>query len=486
MVNGYLNEHYVSALEARVQETLHQCRQRIWGFVTAVSGETIHISGLGNIAHVGDQISFTNREKPGPHGEIIALEGGEGIALLYEDPGDISIGTEVQHTPARPMKPSASWIGSMLNHAGLKPDGTRPAEGVTASALKAAPPPPSRRKPLGERLSTGYAAFDTFLPLCKGQRLGLFAGSGVGKSTLVAGLAKGVEADVVILALIGERGRELRNFVDNTLGPEGMKRAIVVSATSNEPAPLKKRAAYTAMALAEFFRDQGLHVLLLFDSLTRFAEAHREVALTAGEIPSLRAFPPSTFRAVASLTERAGPGAEGQGDITAVFSVLVAGSDMDEPVADMVRGILDGHVILDREIAERGRYPAIDIRRSVSRSLPEAASSAENAMLARARAILADHEDAAPMIRAGLYVAGSDPSIDEAIRLWPALDRFVGSVAEGNSHRSFLQLHSIIDGVDIEEANGDSATDKPVLAAESLDIGEDQVGAANTANSAAL
>ncbi len=212
------------------------------------------------------------------------------------------------------------------------------------------------------------------------------------------------------IALIGERGRELRDFVDNVLGPKGMARAVVIAATSDQAPLIKRRAAWMAMATAEVFRDQGRHVLLLLDSLTRFAEAHREIALTAGEAPSLRGFPPSTANLIASLCERAGPGPFGKGDITGVFSVLVAASDMDEPIADITRGVLDGHVVLDRGIAERGRFPAIDVRRSVSRSLPRDRDRAENAMLARLRRVLTAYENAALMIQTGLYVPGSDPA----------------------------------------------------------------------------
>ncbi|MER2507305.1 MAG: FliI/YscN family ATPase, partial [Amaricoccus sp.] len=303
---------------------------------------------------------------------------------------------------------------------------------------------PATRKGLGARLATGLSVFDTILPLARGQRIGVFAGSGVGKSTLLADLARGIEADVVVLGLIGERGRELRDFVDNVLGPVGMARSVVVAATSDQAPLIKRRAAWMAMAVAEVFRDQGRHVLLLIDSLTRFAEAHREIALTAGEAPSLRGFPPSTANLIASLCERAGPGPFGKGDITGVFSVLVAGSDMDEPIADISRGVLDGHVVLDRAIAERGRFPAIDVRRSVSRSLPRIATETENAQLARMRRVLTAYENAALMIQTGLYAPGSDPAIDEAIKLWPALDAFFTTTAPEGVADSFARLGALL------------------------------------------
>jgi flagellum-specific ATP synthase len=273
------------------------------------------------------------------------------------------------------------------------------------------------------------AVFDTLLPLVRGQRIGLFAGSGVGKSSLLAKFARGVEADVVVIALVGERGRELREFTERVLGPIGMERSVVVTATSDQSPIMRRMCALTAMAVAEHFRDQGKHVLLLVDSVTRFAEAHREVALAGGEGASLRGFPPSLNQAIMGLAERAGPGPEGTGDITAVFSVLVAGSDMEEPVADILRGVLDGHVVLDRRIAERGRFPAIDLLRSVSRSLPEAASEDENEMIAEARKLLGAYDRAEMMIQAGLYTMGSDQLVDRAIKIWPRLDSFLAEAS---------------------------------------------------------
>ncbi|RMF34898.1 MAG: flagellum-specific ATP synthase FliI, partial [Alphaproteobacteria bacterium] len=285
------------------------------------------------------------------------------------------------------------------------------------------------RRPLGGRLATGLAAFDTMLPIARGQRIGIFAGSGIGKSSLLADLARGVEAERVVLVLIGERGREVGGFLREALDDAARARMTAVVATSDASPLIKRRAAWTGMAVAEAYRDQGAHVLFLMDSLTRFAEAHREVALTAGEPPSLRAYPPSTAALIAGLAERAGPGrdAAGEGDITGIFTVLVAGSDMEEPVADITRGILDGHVILDRTIAERGRFPAIDVRRSVSRSLPGAATEEENALIAEARRHLGTYDQALPMIQTGLYQPGSDPEIDAAMRVFPALDALMGA-----------------------------------------------------------
>ncbi len=270
------------------------------------------------------------------------------------------------------------------------------------------------------------------LPIVRGQRVGLFAGSGVGKSSLLSQLARGVSADVVVIALVGERGRELREFVETTLGETGLARSVVIAATSDQSPLLRRQCLLSAMTVAEYFRDQGQHVLFLADSVTRFAEAHREIALTAGEQPSLRGYPPSVQSAIMGLAERAGPGIEASGDITAVFSVLVPGSDMEEPIADILRGVLDGHVVLDRTIAERGRFPAIDLLRSVSRSLPWAATAEENRLIADARKVIATWEGAAMMVQAGLYQAGTDAMIDRAIKIWPGLDAYLALNAPAN------------------------------------------------------
>lgn len=297
---------------------------------------------------------------------------------------------------------------------------------------------------MGERLDTGMAGMNTMLPIVQGQRIGLFAGSGVGKSSLLGHLAQNMTSDIVVIAMVGERGRELRHFIENVLGPVGLKRAVVICATSDQSPLIRRRCAWAAMSVAEYFRDQGKSVLLLADSITRFAEAHREVAVAAGEAPVLRGYPPSTAHLIMSLCERAGPGQGSQGDITGVFSVLVAGSDMEEPIADILRGVLDGHVVLDRSIAERGRYPAIDVLRSISRSLPAAATEEENALLTRARNLLAVYDRNAMMIRAGLYSAGSDAEIDAAVQIWPELDAFLARVETQGIRNSFKQLELIL------------------------------------------
>lgn len=412
--------------------------QKVWGRVSAIDSGVIHIAGLHNVARIGDRVSIIGKNEAS--GEVIAIKDDELLAMPDSTLNGMSPGDRAYLCAESEAYPSEEWIGEIISSDGTFFDGRRTPKGDRPMPLNPPPMPVTARRGLGERLDTGLAAFDTFLPICKGQRIGLFAGSGIGKSSLIADLAKGVQADIVIVALIGERSREVREFAEDVLKQtKGGARAIVFASTCDEPAPSKRRGALLALTAAEYFRDQGLHVLLLFDSITRYADAHREIALTAGETPSLRAYPPSTFRAIASLAERTGPGAGQTGDITAIFSVLVAGSDMDEPVSDMVRGILDGHVVLDRDIAERGRFPAINIRRSVSRSLPRAASNEENAVINEGRRLIAAYDEAAAMIQTGLYAVGSDPVIDRALAVWPQLDQFVSEKADHCSE-SFAKL----------------------------------------------
>jgi len=414
---------------------------RIWGTVRASDGVSVRIAGLSAFARLGDHLAVG---AGGLRAEVVAIDRDVVTAMLMGPGEGLAAGARADLVTEAAPKPSPAWCGHVVDAFGRLADGSPAPEGEAAAALRHAPPRAASRRALGGRIGTGLAATDTMLPLCRGQRLGVFAGSGVGKSMLLGALARGVEADRVVIGLIGERGREVGDFVHRTLGRDAMARAVVVAATSDQTALVKRRAALLAMAVAEHFRDAGEHVLLLVDSLTRYAEAHREIALAAGEAPALRAFPPSTGAEIAQLCERAGPGSGTQGDITAVFTVLVAGSDMEEPVADMVRGVLDGHVVLDRAIAERGRYPAIDLCRSVSRSAPGAWTPQEAALAGEARRLTAAYEEAAPMIQAGLYQKGSDPLLDRAVALWPALDAFVGRIEEDGPEASFAALAEIL------------------------------------------
>jgi len=417
---------------------------RAVGHVEEVVGDGLRISGLSAWARVGDWLTLRRPGRPDLCGEVHRIGPEDLFMDPHVPPEGVSVGDRVLLSPPPVFAPGAHWIGRVIDPFGRPLDGRPLLRGPEARELHIAPPPPNERLPLGERLNTGLAVLNTLLPLVRGQRIGLFAGSGVGKSRLLACLARSAEADVIVIALIGERGRELREFVTEVLGPEGMRRAVLVAATSDRPAAHRRRCAAAALTVAEFFREQGKDVLLLADSITRLAEAHREAALTAGEAPALRGFPPSVTPLITGLTERAGPGREGEGSITAVFTVLVAGSDMDEPIADILRGVLDGHVVLDRDIAERGRFPAIDVGRSVSRALPDAASEEENVLISDVRRLLGAYERSEVMLRAGLYSEGNDPLLDQAVRVWPDLDQFFAAGGEGGIEDGFNRLRLIL------------------------------------------
>lgn len=414
------------------------------GRVIRAEGGVLHISGLSDTASIGCALQVYRRRGDALRGEVVQIIGDTLVMLCEAPPEGIALNDRAVLLSPAGIAPTEAWLGRIIDPSGAPLDGKPLLRGGTARPLLCAPPKAAERRGFGARLGTGLAVTNTMLPLVKGQRVGLFAGSGVGKSTLLGQLSRYVTADVVVIAMVGERGRELRHFVEEVLGKEGLARTVVVAATSDQSPLLRRRCAWTAMAVAEHFRDDGKSVLFLADSITRFAEAHREVAVAAGEAPVLRGFPPSTAHMITALCERAGPGSGIQGDITALFSVLVAGSDMDEPVADILRGVLDGHIVLDRAIAERGRFPAVDVLRSVSRSLPAAASTRENALLAQTRKMLGLYDANAMMIRAGLYSHGSDPEIDKAIQLFPEVEAFLAKVEPDDPQRSFSQLELIL------------------------------------------
>ena len=415
------------------------------GQVCEIGSSVLSVKGLQMFASVGDLVEIASKNGTICLGEVLGFSQDCATILPEYGTGGASLGDLVELVGDNGIAPDQTWLGRVVDPFGRPLDDRPLFRGKKQFDLRASPPPAASRRRLGRRLPTGLAAFNTFFPVLQGQRLGLFAGSGVGKSTLIADLAKGLEAEVVVLALIGERGRELRGFLEDVLSAEGLKRAVVIAATSDQSPMIRRRAAWTAMAVAEYFRDLGAHVLFLADSITRFAEAHREIATATGEAASLRGFPPSTSQTIMELCERAGPGPEGSGDITAVLSVLVAGSDMDEPIADIVRGVLDGHIVLDRKIAEAGRFPAIDVLRSVSRSLPEAATDEENALLSLARQRMGDFSQAELMIKAGLYKDGTDAKVDEAIETRPKLEVFLAQKGHQDIETSFARLKTCLE-----------------------------------------
>ncbi len=405
------------------------------GRVSALSGLSVDVAGLAGLVCAGDRVGLASRSGQDVAAEIIGFRDGVARAMVFGALDGIGPGCRATVAPAMGGATSGgghlavddSWLGRVIDPLGRAMDGLgRPSQGGTLRPVRASPPDATLRARLGGRLDVGLRVMNAFTTCRTGQRLGLFAGSGVGKSTLLSMLARNTACDVVVLALVGERGREVREFLEDDLGPEGLARSVVVVATSDSSPLMRREAAYSAMTVAEHFRDQGKSVLLLMDSVTRFCLALREIGLSAGEPPATRGYPPSVFAELPRLLERAGPGpvlADGTaGQISALFTVLVEGDDHNEPVADAVRGILDGHIVMDRRIGEGGRYPAIDVLRSLSRAVPGCNSAAENALTRRARGLLSLYAEMADMVRLGAYKPGADPAVDEAVALAPRIE----------------------------------------------------------------
>lgn len=398
-----------------------------YGKVTGVLGMLVEISGLERALTIGDRCVLQTIDKKYIPCEVIGFKDGHAMAMPFAGTQGIGIGCRafVQH--ARPtVQPHNGWLGRVIN-AFAEPIDSKGAlpEGNKSIFVQSAPPPAHTRQRVGGKIDVGVRAMNAFLTLCEGQRMGIFAGSGVGKSTLLSMLARYTSADVNVIGLIGERGREVQEFIEDDLGDEGLKKSVLVVATGDESPLMRRQAAYLTLAVAEYFAAQGKHVLCLMDSVTRFAMALREIGLAMGEPPASKGYTPSVFAELPKLLERAGPGAKGNGAITGLFTVLVEGDDTNEPIADAVRGIIDGHIILDRAIAERGRFPAINILRSVSRVMPDCNSEAENLLVGKARRLLSIYENMAELIRLGAYRRGSDAAVDEAIHYHEALEAFL-------------------------------------------------------------
>ena len=415
------------------------------GRVRSLGGLELLAAGLGAEARLGAHVEVAGRIR----GEIVALEKGAASVLPFGTWDGVAVSDDVRLLGAGDaLFPDPSWVGRALDAFGAPLDGSVLPQGPKAYPFRATPPDAFRRRQTGQKLESGIKAVDVFIPLCRGQRLGVFAGSGVGKSTLMAMFARQIDADVIVIGLVGERGREVQDFITRDLGPEGMARTVLVVATSDQPPLTRRQAAWTATAIAEYLRDQGKQVLLMIDSVTRFAMAQREIGLAAGEPPTTRGYTPTVFAELPRLLERSGPGtpSAGQGDITAIYTVLVDGDDHNEPIADTVRGILDGHVILDRKIAETGRYPAIDVAKSVSRALPHCHTSAERAIMTAARRALAAAADVEDLVRIGAYRKGSDPATDAAIRFAELAEGFLrqGRTDRQGSEISFATLYGLL------------------------------------------
>jgi flagellum-specific ATP synthase len=404
----------------------------VYGTVTAVLGMLIECTGIERLLSIGSRCRVVSQS--GLQGqtlsiaaEVVGFRENKVLLMPFSSPEGVGPGAKVLvEGNASVCYPSEGWLGRVINALGEPVDGKGPLPmGEVPYLLRNQPPEAHERQRVKGKINLGVRSINTFLSCCRGQRMGIFAGSGVGKSIIMSMLARNSQADINVIGLIGERSRELQEFIEDDLGEEGLKRSIIIVATSSEYALLRRQSAYMTMAVAEYFRDRGKEVLCLMDSVTRFAMAQREIGLSAGEPPTSKGYTPTVFAELPKLLERAGPGKAGQGSITGLFTVLVEGDDTNEPVSDTVRGILDGHIILDRSIAQRGRFPAVNILKSVSRTLPDCNTDQENALVQVARNLMSTYEDMAEMIRLGAYRKGSDPNVDQAIQYYPALENFL-------------------------------------------------------------
>jgi flagellum-specific ATP synthase len=423
------------------------------GRVAAVNGLLIEARGGLTRLAVGARVEIDRFNDGVLAAEVVGFRETRALLMPFGPVEGVAPGAEIRIEPqGSAVRPTKAWLGRIVDAFGDPIDGLGPLQqGAVPYPLKAAPPPAHARDRVGERLDLGVRAMNVFTTCCRGQRLGVFAGSGVGKSVLLSMLAKNADCDAVVVGLIGERGREVREFIEETLGPEGLKRAIVVVATSDEPALKRRQAAYMTMAIAEYLRDQDLEVLCLMDSVTRFAMAQREIGLAAGEPPTTKGYTPTVFTELPKLLERAGPGpmrpdGTKAGPITGLFTVLVDGDDHNEPIADAVRGILDGHIVMERAIAERGRFPAINVLKSISRTMPGCHLPHERELVTAARQSLSAYSNMEELIRIGAYRPGADPQVDRAIQLNPALEGFLSQSPDDATplEASFAALGQIL------------------------------------------
>ena len=401
---------------------LHQSYEKRLGKVAKVVGLTIESIGptarLNDLCHIIAQ--DTNQII---NAEVIGFRDDRVLLMPYDLTVGVGLGSRVENTNA-PLKVMVGddLLGKTLDGLGRPIDGSQ-INCSGAYSVDAQPPDPLKREIIDTVLPLGVKAVDGLITVGKGQRIGIFAGSGVGKSTLLGMFARNTKADINVIALIGERGREVREFIERDLGPEGMKRSVVVVATSDKPALIRKKAAKTATAIAEYFRDQGKDVLLMMDSLTRFSMAQREIGLASGEPPVSRGYPPSVYAEMPQLLERAGRA--DKGSITGLYTVLVDGDDFNEPITDTARSILDGHIVLDRKIAQKNHYPAIDVLQSISRVMSSIADGEHKKAAGRLKNVLATYSEAEDLVNIGAYKAGSNPAIDFALSKIDAVNEFL-------------------------------------------------------------
>ncbi len=455
---GQLSYKRKWSLRALIDDISRIATVQLYGRVCAVQGMLVEITGVQNHLSVGDRCTILRDDGERVPCEVVGFRRSRALAMPFGALLGVGLGNAVELGASDPVVyPRDAWLGRVVNSFAEPLDDGGPLPlGPVAYPIRNTPPPAHSRQRVTEKIDVGVRSINAFLTCCRGQRMGIFSGSGVGKSLLLSMMARYSAADVVVIGLVGERGREVREFIEEHLGPEGLAKSVLVVATSDESALMRRQAAYLTMTVAEYFRDQGKDVLCLIDSVTRFAMAQREIGLSAGEPPASKGYTPTVFSELPRLLERAGPGVA-DGSITGLFTVLVEGDDHNEPISDAVRGIVDGHIVLDRAIAQRNRFPAIDVLRSVSRTLPQCNTSSQNALIDRARGLMAVYSDMAELIRLGAYRAGSDPAVDEAIRLHEGLEAFQRQdIAERTSLESgYRQLAQIL-GMD-DPAQAESA-----------------------------
>ena len=420
----------------------------VYGRVTKVLGLLVEIAGFGDGLSIGSRVHLRPKNKKDVPCEVIGFKDERALLMPFGTLEGVGLDCPAYIQMTEPtICPDDRWLGRVINALGEPIDGKGPlVQGAHPILLKNKAPDPHQRQRIGAPLDLGVRAVNTFLSTCSGQRMGIFAGSGVGKSVVLSMMASYTEADVSVIGLVGERGREVQEFLEDDLGELGLNRSVVIVATGDEPALMRRQAAYTTLATAEYFRKQGKKVLCLMDSVTRFAMAQREIGLSAGEPPTSKGYPPTTFGELARLLERAGPGIQGEGSITGLFSVLVEGDDMNEPISDSVRGIVDGHIVMERKIAERGRYPAINILKSVSRSMPQCLTEEQNGLVTIAKKLVSSYEDMEELIKLGAYRKGSDPDVDNAIDRYPHIESFLTQQKDNSSsiEESFELLASAL------------------------------------------
>lgn len=404
-----------------------------YGRVLSVQGLLVEVGGPLHEMSIGSRVVITGLNDRDIPCEVVGFKGDRALCMPFGPLDGVRMGCKASIGSCEPfVYPNASWLGRVVNAMGEPIDGKGPLlPGGQGYSLKSSPPPAHQRQRVGAPIDLGVKALNTFATCCEGQRMGIFAGSGVGKSVLLSMLARNTSCDISIIGLIGERGREVQEFIEDDLGEEGLKKSIIVVATSDESALMRRQAAYLTLTLTEYFRDLDNKVLCLMDSVTRFAMAQREIGLSAGEPPTSKGYTPTVFSELPKLLERAGPGT-GRGSVTGLFTVLVEGEDHNEPVADSVRSILDGHIVMERKIAERGRYPAINVLRSVSRTMPGCVSEENFPIVQKARQLLSTFDDMEELIRLGAYRRGADPAIDEAIHFQPMLEEFLSQTKGEN------------------------------------------------------